>query len=82
MKNNSNKLLISNLFEIILVLFCILFIIIIIYRYQLLKDEANDITTINDVKIIEYKNSIKGSIKSSKNKFLILIKIIKINIIK
>ena len=82
MKNNSNKLLISNLIEIILVLFCILFIIIIIYRYQLLKDEANDITTINDVKIIEYKNSIKGSIKSSKNKFLILIKIIKINIIK
>ena len=68
LKNNSHKLLISNLIEIILVIFCILFIIIIIYRYQLLKDEPTDITTINDVKINEDDNSIKCSIKSSKNK--------------
>ena len=67
LKNSSQKLFISNLFEIILVFFCTLFIIINIYKYQL--SEEDDITTTNDVKVNEDENSIKGSYKSSTNKF-------------
>ena len=77
LKNNSQKILILNLIEIILVIFCTLFIIIIIYRYQLLKDEEADITTINDVKVNGDDYSIKTSIKSFKKQFLSFIILMK-----
>ena len=65
LENNSEKLLISILIELILVFFCTLFIIIIIYRYQLSKDE-DDINTTTDVKVHddEYNNPVQ--IKNSK----------------
>ena len=66
LENSSGILLISNIFEIILLFICILFIIIIIYRYQLFKDD-HDITLADDVKIHEDELSYKGPIKSIKS---------------
>ena len=68
LKNSSNNLLIINIIEIILVFICILFIIIIIYRYQIFKDE-HDITTTDDVKVHEDEFSVRVENKTTKNNF-------------
>ena len=66
LENSSEILLILNIFEIILLFICILFIIIITYRYQLFKED-HDITLADDVKIHEDELSYKGPIKSIKS---------------
>jgi Na+/melibiose symporter-like transporter len=68
LKNSSNNLLIINIIEIILVFICILFIIIIIYRYQIFRDE-HDITTTDDVKVHEDEFSVRVENKTTKNNF-------------